>query len=106
MSIRLLYRGSENFAIKRQFAVPIQFTNSKLLIEVSAARIPQTAFGTLQPILFIPELGFTTAAKQTLKFDKNMIVVDMQFADSFRLLLEPYQRVKALCSISIYEALI
>ena len=100
-----MYRGSCNFAIKREFAIPIQFTQPKLLIELSVARVPQSFFGTLQPILFIPELGFTNAARQSVKFDKNMIEIDMQFAVNYRLILAPYSKVKTLVNISIFEPL-
>lgn len=104
-SNRLLYRGSCNFAIKREFAIPIQFTQPKLLIGLSAVRVPQATFGTLQPILFIPELGFASAAKQSLKFDKNMIEIDMQLAVNYRLVLAPYTKVKTNVNIAIYEPL-
>lgn len=103
-NIRLLYRGSVNFAIKREFVAPLQFTQPKLLVEISAVRVPQATFGTLQPILFIPELGFTSGNSQAIKFDKNMIEIDVQFATSYRLVFTPY-RVKTNVNISIYEPL-
>lgn len=104
-NIRLLYRGTKNFSISREFSVPIQFTRPKLLVEVSAVRVPQATFGTLQPILFIPELGFTSGKSQSIKFDKNMIEIDVQFATNYRLIFAPYSKIRGNVNISIYEPL-
>jgi len=110
-NLRLLYRGSANFALKREYAIPFTFTQSKLVIDLSVVRIPKELgksnyFGSLQPLLFIPSLGFTVSRSQGLKFDKNLIEISNQFATNYKLVLIPSNKLKALVNIAIYEPLV
>lgn len=110
-NLRLLYRGSANFAIKREFAIPFTFTQSKLVIDLSVARVPKELgksnyFGSLQPLLFIPSLGFTVSKSQGLSFGKNLIEIDNSFATNYKLVLVPSIKLKIAVNIGIYEALV
>lgn len=107
----MLYRGFANFAIKREFTIPITLTQSRLVIDLSVARIPKELgksnyFGTLQPLLFIPSLGFTSAQKMALNFDKNLIEISNSLAKNYSLVLVPSNKLKISVNIAIYEPLI
>jgi hypothetical protein len=110
-NLRLLFRGSVNFAVKSEYSVPQSFTQAKLLIDLSVANTSKlfrgnsNYFGSLQPILFIPTLGFTKASFQSLRFDKNLIDIDKSVSTNYRLVVIPSRKIKADTSISIYEIL-
>ena len=110
-NLRLLYRGSANFAIRREFAIPFEFTQSRLVIDLSVVRTPKALgnsnyFGVLQPLLFIPSLGFTTTQSQKLKFDKNLIEINNSLAVKYQLVLVPSSKLNVSVNIAIYEPLL
>ena len=110
-NLRLLYRGSANFAIKSEFAIPFTFTQSRLVIDLSVVRVPKDLgrsnyFGSLQPLLFIPSLGFTASKSQGLKLEKNLIEISKSLATNYKLVLVPSTKIKVSVNIAIFEPMI
>ncbi|TYQ29426.1 hypothetical protein PseudUWO311_00580 [Pseudanabaena sp. UWO311] len=110
-NLKLLHRASVNFGLKREYAIPLLLTQSRLVIDLSVANISRQIrgnsnyFGSLQPFLFIPTLGFTAARSQSLKFDKNLVDIDISTATKYKLVIVPSTKLKAVTVITIYESL-
>ena len=75
-----LYRQSINFGIRNEFILPLQFEgdDSALIVEVAAvgSNPKKNSFGTVTPLLFIPESGFVEGQSLRLKFGSNQVRID------------------------------
>lgn len=104
-----LYRQSINFGIRDEFILPLQFEgeDSALIVEVAAvgSNPKKNSFGTVTPLLFIPESGFVEGQSLRLKFGSNQVRIDTAFATSFRLRINPYAQSKINSQITIFRPL-